>query len=99
MVVLEAWAYGKPVLMTSECNLPEGFATQAALRIGPTVDSITKGLKQLFEMSASERLAMGKLGLALAKDRFAWSKIAGEMMAVYKWMLGGGSKPECVINA
>ncbi|HEY6008457.1 MAG TPA: glycosyltransferase, partial [Geobacteraceae bacterium] len=33
MVVLEAWAHGKPVLMTPECNLPEGFAAGAAVRI------------------------------------------------------------------
>ena len=25
MAVLEAWAYGLPVLMTDHCNLPEGF--------------------------------------------------------------------------
>ena len=24
MVILEAWAYGKPVLMTPECNIPDG---------------------------------------------------------------------------
>jgi poly(glycerol-phosphate) alpha-glucosyltransferase len=33
MSVLEAWAYGLPVLMTEECNLPEGFAAQAAIKI------------------------------------------------------------------
>ena len=31
MVVLEAWAYGKPVLMTPECNLPEGFEASASI--------------------------------------------------------------------
>jgi poly(glycerol-phosphate) alpha-glucosyltransferase len=98
MVVLEAWAYGKPVLMTPECNLPEGFAAKAALRIEPTIDSISKGLTQLFEMSPDERQAMGKLGLALVKERFVWPKIAAEMMSVYQWMLGGGIKPECVVN-
>jgi len=98
MVVLEAWAYGKPVLMTPECNLPEGFTANAALRIEPTIDSITEGLRQLFEMSADERQIMGKLGLALVKDRFVWSKIAPEMMSVYEWLLGGGIKPDCVIN-
>ena len=35
MTVLEAWSYAKPVLMTAECNLPEGFAAGAAVRIGP----------------------------------------------------------------
>jgi glycosyltransferase involved in cell wall biosynthesis len=33
MSVLEAWAYGLPVVMTPECNLPEGFASGAALEI------------------------------------------------------------------
>jgi len=98
MVVLEAWAHGKPVLITPECNLPEGFAAHAALRMEPTVDSITKGLRQLFEMSIEERQMMGKCGLALVKDRFTWPKVATEMMSVYEWMLGGGSKPECVVN-
>jgi glycosyltransferase involved in cell wall biosynthesis len=33
MSVLEAWSYGLPVVMTPECNLPEGFACGAALEI------------------------------------------------------------------
>jgi len=40
MSVLEAWAHAKPVLMTSECNLPEGFEANAALRIGPSTEEI-----------------------------------------------------------
>ncbi len=36
MVLLEAWACGKPVLMTPQCNLPEGFDAGAAVRIEPT---------------------------------------------------------------
>jgi len=45
MSVLEAWAYGLPVLMTEECNLPEGFAAGAAIGIGGTgrADQRTKG--------------------------------------------------------
>jgi len=33
MAVLEAWAYGLPVLMTEHCNLPEGFAAGAAVEL------------------------------------------------------------------
>ena len=33
MSVLEAWAYELPVLMTEECNLPEGFAAGAAIKV------------------------------------------------------------------
>ena len=96
MVVLEAWAYGKPVLMTAECNLPEGFSAQAALPIEPTAESIEEGLKQLLAMSRTDLQAMGGHGRALAESRFAWSKLAIEMASVYEWMLGGGPRPGCV---
>ncbi len=96
MVILEAWSHAKPVLMTPECNLTEGFAADAALRIDPEVDSIVAGLKQLFEMSDKERQTMGQRGLALVKDHFAWPKIAVQMQAVYAWTQGEGPRPECV---
>src|SRR5438876_8714841 len=51
MTVLEAWAHAKPVLMTPECNLPEGFAAGAALEIGSSPEGIAAGLKQLIEMN------------------------------------------------
>ncbi len=96
MVVLEAWSYGKPVLMTPECNLPEGFSAHAALRIEPKMESIAEGLRQLFEMSDHERQAMGRRGIDLVQDRFTWPKIAAGMMSVYDWLLGRGPKPNCV---
>jgi len=96
MVVLEAWAYGKPVLMTPECNLPEGFAAGAALEIGTTPETIAAGLRQLMEMSESEREAMGSRGRALVEAKFSWPRIGEQMRAVYEWVLGGGKPPECV---
>jgi len=96
MVVLEAWAYGKPVLMTPECNLPDGFAAQAAVRVNPTVEGLAEGLTLFFAVSDEERQTMGNNGLALVKDRFSWPKIASEMKSVYTWMLNGGTPPDCV---
>ncbi|MCE0497065.1 MAG: glycosyltransferase [Methylacidiphilales bacterium] len=96
LVVLEAWSYGKPVLMTSQCNLPEGFTAHAALRIEPGTESIAEGLRQLLKMSDTERQSMGQRGLTLVKDRFTWSKIAIQMRSVHEWLLGGGSRPKCV---
>ena len=96
MVVLEAWAFGKPVLMTAECNLPEGFSSQAALPIEPSAESIQERLKFLFAMSRADLQAMGGRGRALVENRFAWPKLAVEMMSVYEWMLGGGPRPGCI---
>jgi len=96
MVVLEAWAYGKPVLMTPECNLPEGFAAGAALHLGPSAESIAQILEDLFRAPPSALRSMGEKGRELVRDRFAWPKVAAEMKAVYDWVLGSGSKPSCV---
>jgi poly(glycerol-phosphate) alpha-glucosyltransferase len=97
MVILEAWAYGKPVLMTPQCNLPEGFAAGAAIRIEPNEESLAQGLHTLFQSSISDLQSTGARGRALVAGRFAWPKIATEMKSVYEWVLGGGAKPECVV--
>lgn len=96
MVVLEAWAYGKPVLMTPECNIPEGFSTSAALQIGATPEQIVPGLRALIEMSDAERESMGLRGRQLVADRFTWSRLGGEMRNVCDWVVGGGAAPSCV---
>jgi poly(glycerol-phosphate) alpha-glucosyltransferase len=96
MVVLEAWAHAKPVMMTAECNLPEGFTSQAALPIEPSVESIVAGLERLFAMSPSDLQKMGARGRSLAESRFAWPKLAVEMASVYEWIVGGGPRPACV---
>jgi len=96
MTVLEAWAYAKPVLMTPECNLPEGFAATAALRIGTEATDIAKGLRQLFEMVESDRREMGARGRTLVAEKFSWPRIGEQMRAVYEWALGGGAPPDTV---
>ena len=93
MVVLEAWAYAKPVLMTPACNLPEGFAAHAALKIETDTDSIVGGLRELFERSEVETRQVGANGLKLVHERFTWDSIAGQLKSTYEWMLGGGSRP------
>jgi poly(glycerol-phosphate) alpha-glucosyltransferase len=97
MTVLEAWAHAKPVLMTPECNLPDGFEANAALRIGTTPEEIAAGLKVLREMSDNDRSQMGNRGRALVATRFAWARIGEQMRDVYEWVLGGGAVPESMV--
>jgi len=97
MSVLEAWAYGLPVVMTPECNLPEGFAADAAIRIETDAESIALGLAALFTMSNEDRCSMGQRGRVLVTERFTWQTVARQMREVYDWMLGGGVPPSSVI--
>lgn len=96
MTVLEAWAHGLPVLMTPQCNIPEGFQSNAAIKLEPQHEEIVTGLMDLFSLTEAERRDMGQNGLSLVKQQFTWKKAAGEMHAVYQWILGGGTPPECV---
>ncbi len=91
MSVLEAWAYGLPVVMTPECNLPEGFACQAALEIQNAEKGNAKreGLRALLDMSDSDRIEMGKRGRRLVEEKFTWPKVAAQMKSLYEEILGG----------
>jgi poly(glycerol-phosphate) alpha-glucosyltransferase len=99
MVVLEAWVNAKPVLMTPECNLPEGFSAGAALKMETTEASLVVGLNELQRMTDAERVAMGNRARELVVARFTWSQVARQLSAVEQWILGGGEKPDCILRA
>ena len=97
VAVLEAWAYSLPVIMTPHCNLPEGFAAEAAIRVEAETTSIENGLRALMGMADAERAAMGARGRHLVGERFRWEAVAREIHAVNTWILGGGGAPGCVL--
>jgi poly(glycerol-phosphate) alpha-glucosyltransferase len=96
MSVLEAWSYRLPVLMTDHCNLPEGFAADAALRIGTDVESIAEGMRHFLRSPTSDLRSLGLNGRALVERQFTWPQVAAQMKEVYEWVLGGGGVPDCV---
>jgi poly(glycerol-phosphate) alpha-glucosyltransferase len=87
MSVLEAWSYGLPVVMTPECNLPEGFACGAALEIRNAEKSFQDVIRILIEMTDQERPAMGMRGRRLVEDRFTWPKVAQSLKEIYESLL------------
>jgi poly(glycerol-phosphate) alpha-glucosyltransferase len=91
MSVLEAWAYGLSVVMTPECNLPEGFASGSALEIRNSEMGNAKweGLRVLLGMSDSDRIEMGRRGRRLVEEKFTWPKVAAQMKQLYEEILGG----------
>jgi glycosyltransferase involved in cell wall biosynthesis len=97
MSVLEAWSYGKPVVMTDMCNLPEGFAAKAAIQTQPTMDSLKVSLLKLMSMNDAQRQEMGRRGRRLVESHFTWSRVRTQMTEVYDWMLHGGAAPSCIV--
>lgn len=96
MSVLEAWAYSLPTILTDQCNLPDAFENQAAIRVTTEPESIAAGLTQLFSMGDSERVEMGQNGYNLVKRDYTWNGIADKTIQLYHWLLKGGEKPSFV---
>jgi glycosyltransferase involved in cell wall biosynthesis len=96
--VLEAWSWQLPVLMTHECNLPDGAEAGAAIMMEPEVSSIARALRRLFSLTDSERETMGRSGQLLVRARYQWQQIGRSMTEVYDWVLGKGPKPSCVLD-
>jgi poly(glycerol-phosphate) alpha-glucosyltransferase len=97
MGVLEAWGYALPVLMTPECNLTEAYATNAAIEIRSDTSSIAAGLLRLWSMSDDERRDIGMSGRRLVEEHYTWERVVQQLTSVYRWILGGGAKPDSVV--
>lgn len=87
MSVLEAWSFAIPVVMTPECNIPEGFSAEAALRCEPNAESIANRLTKLFSMTDEERMKIGLNGRGLVEQTFSWPHIADETIRLYNSLL------------
>ncbi len=96
--ILEAWSWKLPVLMTRECNLPEGAAAGAAIMMEPEANSIAAALRQLFFLTDSEREQFGLNGRSLVDQHYQWQQIGKSMADVYDWILGQGPKPDCILS-
>ncbi|MEK6481641.1 glycosyltransferase [Catalinimonas sp. 4WD22] len=97
MSVLEAWSYKLPVLMTPQCNLPEGFHANAAKQFAPDVGGNYLALCWLQKQDVTQLKLLGENGYKLVKEKFTWERIAEQMADVYKWVLTGEHKPLSLI--
>jgi poly(glycerol-phosphate) alpha-glucosyltransferase len=96
MALLEAAAAGLPVLLTPQCNFPELVSIRGAVEISPDAGSCAAGLQRLLSLSDSDRKQMGDNARKLVETSYSWSKVADQMLAVYRWLADGGAPPACV---
>jgi glycosyltransferase involved in cell wall biosynthesis len=94
MTVLEAWSYGLPVLMTRECNIPEGFVSGAAIEVVPAPEALADVLSR--SLVRSDLSTIGQKGRDLVESRFCWPTIVAELASVYEWLAARGPRPPCV---
>lgn len=87
MAILEAWAAGAPTLMTPECNLPEGFATGAAIECGYVATDIAVALGEALAMSDVTWAARSRASSELATGTFSHERISRNWAELYLRLL------------
>jgi poly(glycerol-phosphate) alpha-glucosyltransferase len=83
MAVLEAWAAGRPTLMTRDCNLPQGFAAGAALECGHSPHELARAIEQALALGEPAWGAMAIAARGLAEGPFAAQAIAAQWAKAY----------------
>jgi glycosyltransferase involved in cell wall biosynthesis len=95
--VAEALSYGVPVITTRGAPW-EGLITHGCgwwVEVG--VQPLLEAMREATALSETERQTMGLRGRHFVERAFSWHESAGEMLAVYRWILGFGEKPDCLV--
>lgn len=95
LVVAEALAYGVPVITTRGAPWADLEAFGCGWWIDTGVDPLVQALREAMALSDAERQAMGARGRVYVQ-RYDWDRIADQTLAVYRWVLGHGERPECI---
>jgi glycosyltransferase involved in cell wall biosynthesis len=93
VVVAEALAHGTPALTTRSAPWRELADENCGWWVEDREDSVGVALAGAMALSPEARKAMGARGRAMVAERYSWSRVAGEMHAVYRWLAGTGQRP------
>lgn len=96
VVVAEALAHGLPVITTRGAPWADLETHGCGWWIDIGVAPLAAALRSALSLSDDERRAMGLRGREYV-HRYDWDTIALQTIDVYRWVLGQGSRPECVI--
>ncbi len=93
MVVAEALACGTPVITTTGTPWEQLQQIDAGRWIAPEKPTLVDALRELLNMSASQRAAMGDRGMNLIYSHYTWDKIARRFLHVCDCILEGRTIP------
>jgi glycosyltransferase involved in cell wall biosynthesis len=97
IVVAEALASGVPVITTRATPWEELVTHRCGWWTENGPEPLAAALRDALSRTDEERREMGRRGRQLVDQKYSWPGIAAQVHAVYRWMLGEGEKPECVV--
>lgn len=96
VVLLEAAAMEKPVLMTPACYFQELETCGGARISGTTAKELAAALEGLLTMPDQELRLMGEKGYDLVSSQYSWESISGKMAELCKALVQKTTLPDFV---
>ena len=98
LVVAEALACGVPVITTKGAPWQGLHTHRCGWWIDIGVEPLAAALREAMNLPPDTLRDMGRRGRAYVEQNFGWPGIAQQMLSVYRWVLGQGDKPDCVMS-
>jgi len=98
IAVAEALAHEVPVVTTKGTPWQDLLTHECGWWIDNDRQALAAALTEGMQISDRERQVMGLRGRDLVSSKYSWNAIAEEMASLYRWTLGGGNPPSCVLS-
>jgi glycosyltransferase involved in cell wall biosynthesis len=98
IVVTEALSCGVPVITTKGTPWEELETQNCGWWVDTGVEPLKQALEQALVLPQETLQAMGKNGRKLVEEKYSIEAVAEQMLALYKWILNKGEKPEFVFD-
>lgn len=85
VVITEALGYGRPLIITTSCYIPEVKEHGAGLIVPPDKNSITIALREMMG-DAGLRESCSQNAIRLAASQFTWERVATKTIEFYEWV-------------
>jgi glycosyltransferase involved in cell wall biosynthesis len=86
ITVLEAWACGRPVIVTDRCGLADVVKKHGGLVVPYDLDSLRNAISKMLD-NPSIREEFGKQGRNLVEEKYNWANVALQVESIYKNIL------------
>jgi glycosyltransferase involved in cell wall biosynthesis len=83
ITILEAWACGKPVIVTDRCGLADDVKDKGGIVVQYSAPPLRNALAKLLDDTELGR-RYGRQGRQMVEERFNWQKIAGQVEKTYQ---------------
>lgn len=96
MVVVDALAYGLPVITTKSSSWNDLNKYQCGYWVDIKKIEIKKALEKMINLSEEELILYSKNAVKLVREKYLWDEISQKTIEMYKWLAYNENKPNFI---